>query len=177
MTLGEGSCPVQNLTLLRLTWWIYCTLQRVAMINVQPWEWVKWDNHFILSLWMTRGPSETFPNSCACVLSLLQSCLGLCDLMNCSLPGSSLHRILQAKILEWVAMPSSSGSSWLWDQTHVYYVYLHLQVGSLPLTLLGKCIPNFWPPKSSAIQNDCLLVWGTVTYSAVVTTAVSQSDR
>ena len=69
LTLGEGSCPVQNLTLLRLTWWICCTLQRVAMINVQPWEWVKWDNHFILSLWMTRGPSETFPNSCACVLS------------------------------------------------------------------------------------------------------------
>ena len=42
---------------------------------------------------------------------LLQSCLTLGDLMNCSLPGSSIHGILQARILEWVAMPSSRGSS------------------------------------------------------------------
>ena len=36
-----------------------------------------------------------------------QSCPTLCDPMNCSLPGSSLHGILQARILEWVPMPSS----------------------------------------------------------------------
>ena len=35
----------------------------------------------------------------------------LCDPMECSLPGSSVLEILQAKILEWVAMPSSTGSS------------------------------------------------------------------
>ena len=35
-------------------------------------------------------------------------CVTLCDLMDCSLPDSSVHRILQARILEWVAMPSSS---------------------------------------------------------------------
>ena len=35
----------------------------------------------------------------------LQSCLTLCDPMDCSLPGSSVRRILQARILEWVAMP------------------------------------------------------------------------
>ena len=40
-----------------------------------------------------------------------QPCLTLCDPMNCSLPGSSIHGILQAGILEWVAMPSSRGSS------------------------------------------------------------------
>ena len=38
---------------------------------------------------------------------LLQLCLTLCDPMDCSLPGSSVHGILQARILEWVAMPSS----------------------------------------------------------------------
>ena len=42
---------------------------------------------------------------------LLHSCLTLCYSMDCSLPGSSVHGILQAKILEWVAMPSSRGSS------------------------------------------------------------------
>ena len=46
----------------------------------------------------------------ACVLSHL-SYLILCDPMDCSLPGSSVHGILQARILEWVAMPSSKGSS------------------------------------------------------------------
>ena len=40
----------------------------------------------------------------------LQSCLTLCDPMDCSLPGSSVHGILQARILEWVAMSFSRGS-------------------------------------------------------------------
>ena len=41
-----------------------------------------------------------------------QSCLILCDPMDCSPPGSPDHGILQARILEWVAIPSSRGSSW-----------------------------------------------------------------
>ena len=36
----------------------------------------------------------------------LQSCFTLCDPTDCSLPGSSAHGILQARILEWIAMPS-----------------------------------------------------------------------
>ena len=49
----------------------------------------------------------------------LQSCLTLCDPMDCSPPGSSVDGILQARILEWVAMPSSRGSSWPRDLNHV----------------------------------------------------------
>ena len=41
---------------------------------------------------------------------LLESCPALCDPMDCSLPGSSIHGILQSRILEYVAMPSSRGS-------------------------------------------------------------------
>ena len=41
---------------------------------------------------------------CVCVL-VAQSCLTLCDPMHCSPPGSSVHGILQARILEWVAIP------------------------------------------------------------------------
>ena len=48
---------------------------------------------------------------CAVCAESLQSCLTLCDPMDCSLSGSSVHGILQARILEWVAMPSSRGSS------------------------------------------------------------------
>ena len=49
----------------------------------------------------------------------LQSWPTLCDPMDCSPPGSSVHGILQARILEWVAMPSSRGSSQSTDQTQV----------------------------------------------------------
>ena len=48
-----------------------------------------------------------------------QSCPTLCDPMDCSPPGSSVHGILQARILEWVAIPFSRGSSWPRDQTWV----------------------------------------------------------
>ena len=50
---------------------------------------------------------------------LLQSCLTLWDPMDCSLPGSSVCGILQTRILEWVAMPSSRGSSQPKDRTQV----------------------------------------------------------
>ena len=43
----------------------------------------------------------------------------LCDPMDCSPPGSSVHGILQARILEWVAISFSRGSSWLRDQIRV----------------------------------------------------------
>ena len=40
-----------------------------------------------------------------------QSCLTLCDPMDCSPPGSSVHGIFQARILKWIAIPFSKGSS------------------------------------------------------------------
>ena len=46
-----------------------------------------------------------------CVCSVTQSCLTFCNPMNCSLPGSSVHEIFQARILEWVAISFSRGSS------------------------------------------------------------------
>ena len=50
---------------------------------------------------------------------IVQSCLTLCDPVDCSPPGSSVHGILQARILEWVAMPSSRGPSQPRDRTWV----------------------------------------------------------
>ena len=48
-----------------------------------------------------------------------QSCLALCDPVDCSSPGSSVHGILQERILEWVAIPFSRGSSPPRDRTRV----------------------------------------------------------
>ena len=47
----------------------------------------------------------------------LQSCLTLCDPMDCSLPGSSVHGFSQARVLEWVAVSYSRGPSQPRDQT------------------------------------------------------------
>ena len=52
----------------------------------------------------------------------LQSCPTLCDPTYCSLPSSSVHEIFQGRILEWVAIPFSRGSSRPRDPTHISYV-------------------------------------------------------
>ena len=74
---------------------------------------------------------------CVCVLKLLQSCSTLCDPMDRSPPGSSIHGILQARILERVATLSFRGSSRPKDRTHLLCL-LHWQAGSLPLVPLGE---------------------------------------
>ena len=65
---------------------------------------------------------------CICAKSL-QSCLTLCDPMDYSLPDSSVHGMLQARMLEWVGMPSFRGSTQPRGQTQVSYVsYIDRQV-------------------------------------------------
>ena len=56
-----------------------------------------------------------------CMLSHF-SHVWLCDPMDCSSPGSSIHEILQVRILEWFVVPFSRGSSWPKDQTHISFV-------------------------------------------------------
>ena len=53
------------------------------------------------------------------VVLVSQSCLTLCDPTDCSPPGSSVCGILQARILEWVAIPFSRGSFWCRDRIQV----------------------------------------------------------
>ena len=80
-------------------------------------------SHTILHLFYNTFTEHLFQ---PCVrVKLLQSCLTLCDSMECSLPGSSALGILLARILGWVAMPSSKASSQPRDQTHIscgYYI-------------------------------------------------------
>ena len=93
-----------------------------------------------------------------------KSCLTLCDSMNCSPPGSSVHGILQARILEWIAISFSRGSSWLRNQTRSPA----LQADSLLTELWGKPISFFrassWPRDwacVSCIGRQILNQWTT----------------
>ena len=86
----------------------------------------------------------------------LQLCTSLCDPLDHNLPGFSVHGILQAKILAWVAMPSSKGSSQPRDRTHVSFVsstsrwvlYHWFHLGSptgatfVPKPSVMECVPS-----------------------------------
>ena len=52
-----------------------------------------------------------------CTVRSAQSCPALCHTLDCGPPGSSVHGILQARILEWAATSSAGGSSWPRDPT------------------------------------------------------------
>ena len=70
-----------------------------------------------------------------------QLCLTLCDPMDCSPPGSSVHGILQARILEWVAIPFSRGSFLPGDQTCAAYISC-IDGGFLTTEPPGKSFPE-----------------------------------
>ena len=87
----------------------------------------RWKSNVLKKSGTELGQNPTLlavrPNSlCYTILracSVTQSCPTLCDLMDCSLPGSSVHGIFQARILEWVAISFSRGSYQPRDQTHI----------------------------------------------------------
>ena len=81
----------------------------------------KWDFLFSLIIQYQMHSSSVQCFGFHLVL-VAQSCPTLCNTMDCSLPGSSAHGILQARILEWVAIPFSRGSSWPRDWTRVSYI-------------------------------------------------------
>ena len=78
----------------------------------------------LLSTWGYRNTVNLL-----CVCSVTQSCPTLCNPMDCSPPGSSVRGIFQARILEWVAVSFSGGSSWPRDRTCVSCVsYIGRQI-------------------------------------------------
>ena len=102
---------------------------------------------FIESIYILRARFNCFVH--ARLLKSLQSCSTLCDPMDCSLPRSSVHGTLQARILEWVVMPSSKGSSQPTDWTQVANIVGRVFT-SLPSELPGK-------PKNTGVGSLSLL--------------------
>ena len=82
-------------------------------------------SHYLYSFWTYYLQNIVIFFNLLCILcmracthaKLLQLCPTLCDPMDCSPPGSSVHGIFQARTLEWVAISSSRGSSQPRDQT------------------------------------------------------------
>ena len=80
-------------------------------------------SQFFASGGQSVGIISHFCLMCMYVYSVTQSCPTLCDRLDCSQPDSSVHGITQARILEWVAMPSSRASFQPRDQTCIFHVF------------------------------------------------------
>ena len=88
-------------------YWLQCCRIRVRGNVKLLWPQMTWE-------WPPAWKTKRVVESVSC------SVISLCDPMDYSLPGSSVHGILQARILEWVAISfSRRGSSWLRDRTWV----------------------------------------------------------
>ena len=101
------SCDDQKClqTLPRVSWGAkLCLVENQCLRNSFPFIWVPWSSYEDVKMLVT------------------QLCPTLCDPMDCSLPDSSVHGILQGRILEWAAMPSSRGSSRPRDRTQVSHI-------------------------------------------------------
>ena len=66
--------------------------------------------------------AKNIQNSSISHSEVTQSCPTLCDPMDCSLTGSCIYGIFQARVLEWVAISSSRGSSWPRHGTQVFHI-------------------------------------------------------
>ena len=92
---------------------VYTEKQKKKFLRLKILTWLWWS-----------GTEPNTPPRFACIYSSCrcrhaQSYLTLYDLLNCSPPGSSVHGVFQARILEWVAIPLSRVSSWPRDQTRI----------------------------------------------------------
>ena len=77
---------------------------------------------------------------------IAQSCLTLCDPMDCSLSGSSVHGIFQARVLEWIAISFSRGSSQPRNRIRVSRI-------------AGRCFTVWVPPQKIPIRERILRRW------------------
>ena len=78
---------------------------------------IRWPKYWSFSF--SIRPSNEHPGLISFESEVAQLCLTLCDLVDCSPPDSSIHRILQARVLKWVAISFSRESSRPRDQTHL----------------------------------------------------------
>ena len=113
-------------------------------------------------------------------VSVTQLCPTLCDPMDCSPPGSSVHGVLQARILEWVAISFSRGSSWPRDWTWVSRIagrfFNHLSHQEAPITSLRGSNKINSHMNSSQIFKNKLKKKPTMDYSRVCMCMLSHAQ-
>ena len=113
-----------------------------------------------------------------------QLCPTLCDPMDCSLPGSSVHGIFQAIVLEWIAISFSSGTSQprdgtqvscivdrcftIWATREVQQIYIHLITTGIQMKILARCKVAFWKMKLHMICFLLMLIKRPFLYLSII---------
>ena len=120
---------------------IYLAVLGVGTLDLLciTWDHLLWCTHSLVATWGLTSCSVNCPLACTILVpqpgikpsssalqgrflstgEVAQSCPTLCDLMDCSLPDSSVHGIFQERILEWFAISFSRGTSWPRDRSQV----------------------------------------------------------
>ena len=108
--LGHPSAPAPSI--LYLVFLSEKSHEQMSLVGYGAWGCKELDmTEYAQAHARTHTHTHTHTHACTCAKSL-QLCLTVCNLMGHSPPGSSVLGLLQARILEWVAMPSFRGSPW-----------------------------------------------------------------
>ena len=153
--------PTSRLALMKTEIWMWFGKLKWVQIAIPLWRpsWIEVmsDSYgdatrLLLVFALSLETDAEIPVDC-CLVSfyneseseVTQLCPILCDPMDCSPPGSSVHRIFQARILEWVSISFSRGSSWPGDQTWVSHI-------------VGRCF-TIWATREALFCNTPCLVF------------------
>ena len=91
---------------------------------------------------------------------IVHSCLTLCNPMDCSLPGSSVHGIFQARVLEWIAISFSNAGKWkVKSENEVAQAYPTLH-DPMDCSLPGSSVHGIFQAR--------VLEWGAITFSETI---------
>ena len=119
--------------------------------------------------------------------TVTQSCLTLCGSMDCGLPGSSVHGILQTSILEWLAISYSRGTSRHKDWTHVSgiscigrQIFFFFTIITLRASLIAQLVKT--PPAMQETQVPFLgwedaLEKGEATHSSILSWRIPWTEK
>ena len=94
----------------------------LGSVTSRPWLLLAHSVPATLTPLVSFKPASPTPGLSESEVLLAQSCPTVCNPMDCSPPGSSVHGVLQARILEWVAIPFCRGSSQLRDRIQVSHI-------------------------------------------------------
>ena len=140
-----------------------------VVCQTSTWEAPRSCTHTSLYSSLPSGCSYVVSLICCCCCLDAQSCLALCDPVDCKQPGSSVLGITQARIMEWVVISFSGGSSRPSDQSCVSCKSPALQAKSLPLShqasnIFADCSIWVWWLKLVHVVE-----WNIVLFSILIT--------
>ena len=103
------------------TCWSFSFCSRICHLSICYFD-IRAEGDWTEGDWEVTKSVPACPPSICLKTEVIHLCPTLCDPMDCGLPGSSVHGIFQARVLQWVAISFSRGSSQPRDQTQVYHI-------------------------------------------------------